>query len=148
MKDKHCEAAMLHVGEGRWLAASRRFGILDLEVFASDDDAMTWKPICMLDIKPVSSAHLLKLSDGRILLTYGKRGESGDRGIDGRTSLDGGRTWGEPQRLVVLEKSDLGYPDAVELAGGRIVIAYYSDRITQHQRYHMGVVNLSIADVR
>jgi hypothetical protein len=147
VKDKHCESAILHLGAGMWLAASRRFGLLDLEVFASDDDAMTWHPVTTLDIKPVSSAHLLKLSDGRVLLTYGNRAQ-GSYGIEARTSADGGRTSGKPQQLVSLEHSDCGYPDAIELPGGRIIIAYYADSITQHQRYHMGVINLSIGELR
>jgi hypothetical protein len=50
--------------------------------------------------------------------------------------------------LVSLEHSDCGYPDAIELPGGRIIIAYYADSITQHQRYHMGVINLSIGELR
>lgn len=138
---------MLHLGDGRWLAASRRFEHLDLDLFASEDDALTWKPVVTLDVKPVSSAHLLKLSDGRILLTYGNR-TPGSRGIDGRTSRDGGRTWTTPQRLVALETGDCGYPDAVELPGRRVMIAYYADGIPQHQRYHMAVVNLTTDELR
>ena len=34
------------------------------------------------------------------------------------------------------------------LPGGRILIAYYTARISQHQRYHMGVANFSIAEIR
>jgi len=147
VKDRHCECALLHLGGGKWVAASRRFGVLDLEVFASDDDAFTWHSVTTLDIQPVSSAHLLKLSDGRVLLTYGNRAK-GSYGIEARTSSDGGATWGKPQQLVALEHSDCGYPDAVELPGGRIVVAYYADRIAQHERYHMGVLNLSIGELR
>ena len=147
-RDIHCEAAILHLGEGKWLAASRRFGHLDLDLFASEDDAFTWHHVVTLDIKPVSSAHLLKLSDGRVLLTYGNRGEAARRGIEARTSADGGRTWGQPQKLIALEKTDIGYPDAVEFPGGRILVAYYSSRVDAHQRYHMGVINLSIGDLR
>jgi hypothetical protein len=95
----------------------------------------------------VSSAHLLKLSDGRILLTYGKRADA-DRGIDARISADGGRTWGAPQRLVALENRDCGYPDAIEFPGGRVLLAYYVDGIAEHQRYHMGVVNLTLGELR
>ncbi len=62
-------------------------------------------------------------------------------------SRDGGRTWTRPQQLVALEKSDCGYPDAIELPGGRLIVAYYADRITQHQRYHMGVINLSVSEL-
>ena len=147
VKDRHVEAAMLHVGNGRWLAASRRFEHLDLDVFASDDDAMTWRHVVTLDVKPVSSAHLLRLSDGRILLTYGNR-TAGSRGIDVRTSRDDGRTWAPPQRLVALDTGDCGYPDVVELPGQRLLVAYYADGIAQHQRYHMGVINLALEEVR
>ncbi len=147
VKDRHVEAAMLHLGGGRWLAASRRFEHLDLEIFASDDDAFTWRPVTTLGVKPVSSAHLLKLSDGRVLLTYGNR-TPGDRGIDARTSGDGGRTWTKPQRLVALETGDCGYPDAVEMPGGRILVSYYADGIPAHQRYHLGVINLTLDELR
>lgn len=147
VKDRHVEAAMLHLGDGHWLAASRRFGILDLDLFASEDDAFTWKHVGTLDIKPVSAAHLLKLSDGRILLTYGNRGGS-HRGIDARVSSDGGTTWGGPQRLVRLERVDCGYPDAVELPGRRILVGWYAGGIAQHRRYHMGVVNLTLDELR
>jgi hypothetical protein len=148
VRDKHCEAAMLHTGSGRWLAASRRFGILDLELFASDDDARSWKSLGTLDVKPVSSAHLLELSDGRILLTYGDRGPAAGRGIAARTSRDGGRTWTDPQLLVPVEKTDCGYPDALELTNRRVLIAYYAGGIAQHQRYHMGVLNLTFDELR
>ncbi|MEI6467052.1 MAG: sialidase family protein, partial [Verrucomicrobiota bacterium] len=141
------EGNILHLGDGRWLTAARRFGLLDLDVFASDDDAMTWRHVCELDVKPVSSAHLLKMSDGRVLLTYGNR-TAGNRGIDVRASPDGGRTWGSPQRLIELDTGDCGYPDVLELPGRRLMVAYYADGIPQHQRYHMGVINLTLDEVR
>ncbi len=147
VKDEHCEGAILHLGGGRWLNAARRFSKLDLDVFASDDDAMTWKHVGVLDVKPVSSAHLQKLSDGRVLLTYGNR-TAGNRGVDVRTSRDGGKTWASPQRLIDLDTGDCGYPDAVELPGGHIMVAYYADGIAQHQRYHMGIINLTLAEIR
>uniref|UniRef100_UPI0039C9D249 sialidase family protein n=1 Tax=Horticoccus sp. 23ND18S-11 TaxID=3391832 RepID=UPI0039C9D249 len=145
-RDRHVEAAVLHVGGGNWLAASRRFESLDLEIFTSDDDALTWRSVRILDAKPVSSAHLLRLSDGRVLLTYGNR-TVGDCGIDARTSSDGGRSWTVPQRLVALEKPDCGYPEAVEFAGRCLMVAYYSDGVPAHQRYHMGVVNLTLDEL-
>lgn len=166
IKDRHAEAAMLHAGGGRWLAACRRIGYRDLEIFGSDDDAFTWRSLGVMEQKEfssregprVSAAHLLKLSDGRILLTYGNR-TAGDKGIDVRTSTDGGKTWGPPQRLGdysfgprhrpgVYESGDSGYPDAVELPRGRILVGYYSGGIPMHQRYHMGVINLTVEEVR
>jgi hypothetical protein len=146
-QDRHVEAAMAHLGGGRWLAASRRFEFLDLEIFASEDDAFTWKRVTLLDVTPVSSAHLLQLGDGRLLLTYGKRAEA-DCGIDARTSSDGGRTWGPPQRLVPLVNRDCGYPEAMEYPDGRLLIAYYAGGIPEHQRYHMGVINLRREEIK
>jgi hypothetical protein len=103
--------------------------------------------VANLDVKPVSSAHLLKLSDGRVLLTYGNRIPD-NRGVDVRTSSDGGRTWSAPQRLIALDTGDCGYPEAVELPGKRVIVAYYADGIPQHQRYHMGVLNLTLDEIR
>lgn len=145
--DRHVEAAMLHLGGGRWLAAGRRFEHIDLDIFASNDDAVTWQRVINLDVKPVSSPHLLKLSDGRVLLTYGNR-IPGNRGIDVRTSSDGGKTWAAPQRLIALETGDCGYPDVVELPGKRLLVVYYADGIPEHQRYHMGVINLTLDEIR
>ena len=146
VEDRHVEAAIVHLGGGRWLTAIRRFKFKDLDMFVSDDDAFTWKHAGTLDLNPVSAAHLLRMSDGRVLLTYGNR-KGGDRGIDARTSSDGGKTWGAPQRLGVAA-GDLGYPDAVELPGGRILVAYYASSGPQHQRYHMGVINVAIEEIR
>ncbi len=43
-------------GEGQWLSASRHFGTLDLDVFASDDDALTRQSVTTLDVKLVNCA--------------------------------------------------------------------------------------------
>jgi len=146
VKDRHVEAAMLHAGGGRWVSVSRRFTHRDLEVFVSDDDAFTWKRVGNLDLKPVSAAHLLKMSDGRILLTYGNR-KGGDRGIDARTSNDGGKTWNAPQRLAVVS-GDLGYPDALEFPGGRLLVGYYASTDPLYKGYHMGVLDLTVDKIR
>lgn len=141
VKGTHVEAALIHLGKGQWLSASRRFGFIDLDIHASSDDARTWTHVTTLGIPAVSAAHLLKMSDGRILLTYGNRSPD-NYGIDSRISPDGGKTWGPPQRLINLDARDNGYPEATEMEGGRIMIAYYTSGITQHRRYHVGIVNV------
>lgn len=149
VKDIHVEAAMLHLGEGKWLAASRRFGYLDLDLHVSTDDGFSWKQVENhgLTIPQVSSAHLLELNDGRILLTYGNR-SPGNGGIDARISEDQGKSWSAPHRITNLSGKDLGYPAAVQLPDGRIMVAYYSGGIQQHDRYHMGVVNFLLEEVK
>ena len=41
VQNRHVEAAVLHTGSGRWLAAARVFGTLELDVFGSDDDGLS-----------------------------------------------------------------------------------------------------------
>ena len=138
----HVEAAILHLGRGRWLSASRRFGDLDLDLHASDDDARSWHHVKTLGIPRVSAAHLLQLSDGRVLLAYGNR-SPGNYGLDVRLGSDEGKAWSAPQRLINFESRDNGYPETVQLSDGRLLIAYYAHHARQHGRYHMGILNLS-----
>jgi hypothetical protein len=85
-------------------------------------------------------AHLLRLRDGRILLTFGIRCK-GFFGIGARMSKDDGKSWGAPEFLVNYEAvADGGYPSSVQLEDGTIVTAYYSHKVPHHHRYHMGVV--------
>lgn len=133
------ECAPLHLGEGRWLAAIRTNSPADLRLFTSDDDGTTWSdrgPITQAQQHP---AHLLRVSDGRVLLAYGHRREE-QPGVEAMLSTDEGRSWGDPIRLVALPMVDLGYPSSVELADGRILTAYYAQRGPGYDGYHMGVV--------
>lgn len=135
----HNETAPLHLGEGRWLAAARQIKPTQAtDIFISEDDGRTWRLQGAVSLPYQHPAHLLRLSDGRILLTYGNRC-GGMWGIDGRVSVDEGRTWGNPVRIIPLAKADLGYPASVQTADGKVVTAYYASRSNEHQRYHMGV---------
>ena len=87
--------------------------------------------------------HLLRLADGRILLSYGER-EQNHVGITVRVSEDEGGTWSAPTWIVHLEGiRDGGYPSTVQLPDGVLVTAYYSSGIPQHRQYGMGVVRWS-----
>jgi hypothetical protein len=69
-------------------------------------------------------SHLLKLRDGRLLMTYGHRRQP--FGNQARVSSDGGRTWSEPMILSGDGMGgDLGYPSTVELDGGQLVTVWY-----------------------
>jgi hypothetical protein len=133
------ECAPLHLGDGRWLAAIRTNSPADLRLFTSDDDGVTWSdrgPVTQPNQHP---AHLLRLSDGRVLLTYGNRREECP-GVEAIISADEGETWGEPVRLVALPMVDLGYPSSVRLPDGHILTAYYAQKGPGYEGYHMGVV--------
>ena len=129
------EPALLHLGDGKWLAVTRWDG---LTLYASDDDAKTWTRQMPVTGAAQHPGHLLRLADGRVLLSYGNR-TPGDKGVDVRLSSDEGKTWGEPRRVVDFE-GDGGYPSSVQRPDGQIVTAYYATKIEGHGRYHMGVV--------
>jgi hypothetical protein len=67
---------------------------------------------------------LLKLRDGRILMSYGHR--RAPFGNQVRLSTDQCRTWSEP---IILSGDgaggDLGYPSTVELEGGTLLTVWY-----------------------
>ena len=134
------ETALLRLGPDRWLAASRSHADGHLALHVSEDEGKHWAKSALLTLPGHHPAHLLEMADGRVLLTYGIR-EKGHHGIGYRTSEDEGRTWSRPTRIANLEETtDGGYPSTVQLADGTLLTAYYSNRIPQHQRYHMGAV--------
>ena len=134
----HNETSIFHVGGKKWLAAARTNPLYRVELFRSDDDGATWTGGEPVTQTRELNAHLLRLQDGRILLTYGKRLE-GQSGVLAKFSRDEGRTWSEPVRLLQSLAMDCGYPSSVQRADGTIVTAYYSEAVENHQRYHLGV---------
>ncbi len=89
----------------------------------SDDGGRTWSVPRAIGVWGLPS-HLLRLRDGRLLMTYGHR--RAPLGNQARVSADGGRTWSEP--LLVSDdgtSGDLGYPSTVELGDGTLLSAWY-----------------------
>ena len=135
----HNETFIHPLGGKRWLAVAREESARAMDLFHSDDDGKTWGSPQRVTGRGELNAHLLRLKDGRLLLSYGNRAE--DRfGVLAKTSSDDGRTWSNPIRLVHSLKSDCGYPSSVQRPDGAIVTAYYSASTQNHTRYHMGVV--------
>ena len=69
-------------------------------------------------------SHLLRLRDGRLLMSYGHRRPP--YGVQARVSEDSGRTWSQP--LVIYGEgstTDLGYPSTVELTEGTLLSVWY-----------------------
>lgn len=89
----------------------------------SDDGGRTWSTPHSIGVWGLPS-HLLRLRDGRVLMTYGHRRKP--FGNQARVSGDDGATWSEP--VTVSEDGaggDLGYPSTVELADGTLLTVWY-----------------------
>ena len=137
------ETAPLRISANRWLAAVRTLKNGDLQLIVSENEGKTWNiPDNLsnggLTRRSEHPGHLLRLKDGRILLTYGIRW--GLHGVGARISSDEGKTWEKPMVVIYYGGRDGGYPSSVELEDGTIVTAYYCDANENHPRYHMGAV--------
>ena len=93
--------------------------------FESLDGGHTWSSPCETEIlgKP---PHLLRLKDGRIVVSYGYR--HAPYGQRASLSADGGKIWDYPNEVVLRDdapNSDLGYPATVECDDGALLSVYY-----------------------
>jgi len=146
----HNETTWVQLAGGDLYAAARTYGDQRLQGYRSLDGGRTWKRESDLTMPLQIPGDLLKLEDGRVLLSYGAR----NRGLYGIWVQMGDaelKGWSAPMLLVDLEgssefqhsptpPSDGGYPSTVQLADGTFVTAYYSRGVPAHQRYHVGVV--------
>lgn len=93
----------------------------------SDDGGKTWTVPHSIDVWGLPS-HLLRLQDGRLLMTYGHRRPP--FGNQARISEDHGRSWSKP--ITISGDGiggDLGYPSTAELDDGSLLTAWY-ERMT------------------
>lgn len=89
----------------------------------SSDGGRTWTTPRAIGVWGLPS-HLLRLRDGRLLMSYGYRRKP--FGNQARISSDHGRTWSEPLTISADGAGgDLGYPSTVELANGELLTAWY-----------------------
>lgn len=89
----------------------------------SADGGKTWSVPQPIGVWGLPS-HLLRLRDGRLLMSYGHRRKP--FGNQARLSEDGGRTWSAP--LTISDDGlggDLGYPSTVELRDGSLLTVWY-----------------------
>jgi len=88
----------------------------------SSDGGSSWSephPICY-----GFPSHLLKLRDGRLVMSYGyRRPPYGNRA---RVSADNGKSWGDEISLSEDgPNGDLGYPSTVEMGDGELLTVWY-----------------------
>lgn len=131
--EKFHEPHCVQLESGRILAVYRSHIDDDGDYFTmyktySDDKGKTWsKPeatgICG------SPPHLLKLKDGRIILSYARRAKP--YGIYARIIEKDG-SFGEDELLIdKADDSDIGYPASAELKNGEIVTVFYKREISE-----------------
>ncbi|TWT74189.1 sialidase family protein [Allorhodopirellula solitaria] len=89
----------------------------------SSDGGETWATPYSIGVWGLPS-HLLRLSDDRLVMTYGHRRDP--LGNQARVSNDHGRTWSAPMIIDGDATSgDLGYPSTVEVSPGKLVTVWY-----------------------
>lgn len=124
------EPALVLTKSGRLIAAMRNDGP-EKAIWTnySDDQGRTWttaKQSPMIG----HPADLIQLADGRVLCTYGIRpGRHADPGgIRATFSTDNGETWQTGKEVQIRRdflNLDIGYPESLQLADGRILTVYY-----------------------
>lgn len=89
----------------------------------SSDGGRTWSLPHSIGVWGLPS-HLLRLRDGRLLMSYGHR--RSPIGNLARVSEDNGRAWSEPLTISDDAKfGDMGYPSTVECDDGTFVTVWY-----------------------
>ena len=108
-----------------------------IDLFESRDSGLHWKLVGT----PVPDTGtggnppaLLNLADGRLCLIYGYRNPP--FGIYAVLSLDGGLSWSDPVPLRTGGGNhDIGYPRAVQVSDGSVVVVYYFNDGAKSERY-------------
>jgi hypothetical protein len=107
-----------------------------IDAYASDDNGRTWSLLARPepDAGEGNPPSLLRLSDGRLCLTYGYRAEP--FGIRARLSGNLGRSWSD---AITLRDDgggrDLGYVRSVIRPDGKVVAVYYYQDRSDRARY-------------
>lgn len=129
---------------GRLLTAIRRredvpfYNNNFLELFASDDDALSWDilsvPTSDLGGFNGNPPSLLRLSDGRLCITTANRDEPSH--VFAVLSEDEGKTWGD-KRVLRSDGGgwDMGYSQSMQRSDGCVVTVYYFHDTPHGERY-------------
>jgi len=120
------ELHAVQAADGRVIAHIRNHNPQNLgEILQTEsaDGGRTWTVPRAIGVWGLPS-HLLRLRNGRLLMSYGYR--RAPFGNHARISSDHGGTWSEP--IVISDDGagiDLGYPSTVELDEGRFLTVWY-----------------------
>jgi len=123
------ETSILPLDKEHWLAALRsHLKGQFTAVSHSDNGGKTWTEPKKVTRASEHPPDLLRLSDGRILMTFGERNRP--YGVHALVSSDGGKTWDRKHELVLVDhatSTDCGYPSSVLLPDGRVLFFFPTD---------------------
>ncbi|MBN1556920.1 MAG: exo-alpha-sialidase [Lentisphaerae bacterium] len=137
------ETAVLALSDDHIVAAVRdekmpdgtvgeKFAGTHLKFTESLDGGRTWsEPRAITERPGRAPGDLIRLRDGRLLLTYGQRTRPMGAGVMLSNNL--GRTWRYDRRALLHWEAtyrDCGYPSSVQLDDGTIVTLYYLADVT------------------
>lgn len=124
------EPGITRTKTGRLISIMRNHGT-EQAMYAtySDDNGKTWAPVQKTDMIG-HPADVIQLSDGRLMATYGIRPgiHTTPGGVRACFSNDNGTTWDittEVQLRNDFYNWDIGYPESLELPGGKVLTVYY-----------------------
>ena len=121
------EPAIVACGGGRLVMVMRDNETRCLHQSVSNDAGISWSAPSVLPIQGYP-AHLLRLQDGRLLMTYGWRQPG--YGIRAVWSHDNGDNWQTDQTILIrddMRNGNLGYPATIMLSDGRFFTIYYGE---------------------
>ena len=128
------EPSIIDTESGKLIMISRTRLINHMLQGVSYDGGETWPEQLKVPVDGGNTQpSLMRLGDGKILLSYGNRGhpkgpQIGEEpyGVKAIISQDEGKTWGTPLTLRQdLPNMDIGYACSVELELGQILTAYW-----------------------
>ena len=118
-------------------AVRRREGnIRWIEIYISKDNGKNWRFLSKpaSDLGEGNPPSLIRLTDGRLCLSYGYRAEP--YGIRAQISSDNANTWSNPLHLRDDGSGrDLGYVRSVQRSDGKIIFVYYFCDKQSPERY-------------
>jgi BNR repeat protein len=112
-----------------------------IESYRSGDNGATWAHVvrAVPDTGRGNPPSLVKLRDGRLVVTFGYRAEPFT--IRARISRDQGQSWSDD---IILRSGatdwDLGYTRSVQRPDGKIVTVYYYNDASSTERYIGGTI--------
>ena len=141
------ETSLCNLSGGGILAVMRDNGDAALSQVRSEDGGATWSEPELITGPTEHPGDVIKLRDGRLLLTYGRR--TTPFGILGLVSRDDGRTWDNDNKLLLVADAgnDLGYPSNIQCDDGAIVTVYYSDMHIARRRPRPEIIGIHGAAV-